>query len=141
MSGAPQSTDVAHPHARELPPEAYRRMSQVLRVGLLIASALLLVAVFVFLRDHPVVTLSSVLSSNPIGDYLDPGDLLRGLLSGHSQAFLTLGVLVLVITPIARVSTGCWYFLRNAEREMALITAIVLVLLLVGLLVLGPLLR
>ncbi|MGI0132912.1 MAG: DUF1634 domain-containing protein [Thermoplasmata archaeon] len=124
-----------------LPPIAYHRMALVLRVGLAIAGGLLAVALVAYLRDHPGGTLPSILEHNPIGAYLDPVGLVSGLMQVHAQAFLTLGILVLVATPLARVATGCYYFVRGEDRPLARISAIVLVLLIVGILVLGPLLR
>lgn len=126
---------------RELPAEAYVLMSWVLRAGLLIASAFLLGALVMFFAQHPAAQLSVLLGTNPISGYLSPASLGRGIVSGHPQAYLTLGVLVLVVTPLGRVLTGCWYFLHNEEREMALVSGTVLALLLFGLLVLGPFLR
>ena len=133
------------PHTRvrrhELPDVAYARMALVLRLGLVVSAVILLAGLAAFLLEHPSEMLTNLLSSNPIQQYLDPFQLARGLLAGHSQSLLTIGVVVLVLTPIFRVATGWYYFLQDGERAMAAVTFTVLVLLLLGLLVLGPLLR
>jgi uncharacterized membrane protein len=82
-----------------------------------------------------------VLSTNPILGYLSFPGLGSGLASGAVEAFLTLGLVVLVATPIVRVLSGFYYFRRGGERAMTMITLVVLVMLLVGLLVIGPLVR
>ncbi len=133
MSGA--TTD---PEERRLSPEAYRRMVIVLRAGLGLAVAILLGALVAYLLTYPNATSQAILATNPILRYLSPGGLVQGLAAGHREAFLTLGLLVLLATPILRVATGAYYFYQDGEREMAAITTTVFVLLLVGLLVIGP---
>lgn len=124
-----------------LPPEAYRVMARVLRSGLLLAAALLVASLVDFVLRHPGVSLADVLAANPIEGYLTPASLATGLLGGHAQAFLTLGILVLVATPILRVGTGWYYFYRVHDVPLARVAAVVTALLLVGILVVGPLLR
>ncbi len=48
---------------------------------------------------------------------------------------------VLVATPVVRVITGTAAFLHHGERRMAALTAVVLALLVLGLFVIGPLVR
>jgi len=124
-----------------LPEAAYRRMAQVLRVGLAISGVLLGVALVAFVAKHPGITLSNVLGANPIEDYLTFPGLVSGVVEGHTQAYLTIAILVLVLTPLARVVTGLYYFARAKDRPLARISLAVLVLLVFGILVLGPLFR
>ncbi len=129
------------PPGPTLPPEAYRRMSLVLRVGLGASIVVLLASLGAYLAEHPSVPYLSVVDSNPILTYLGLGGLLSGIAQGHVEAYLTLGLLVLVATPIVRVISGFYFFERGHEREMAAVTLSVFLLLLFGLLVLGPLVR
>lgn len=129
--------DTGHP----LPPQAYHRMALVLRLGLLLAGGFLAVALIAFLHEHPDESLATVLQANPILSYLDPSGLAHGLETGRAQAFLTVGILLLVVTPFARVATGLYYFVREGDRALVRISATVLLLLVVGVLVVGPLLR
>jgi len=124
-----------------LPPEAYVRMTLVLRVGLGLSLAILIGGLAAYILVHPGATSESVLSTNPILGYLSFPGLGSGLASGAVEAFLTLGLVVLVATPIVRVLSGFYYFRRAGERAMTMITLVVLVMLLVGLLVIGPLVR
>ena len=132
-------TTVATPE--RLPDEAYRRMTLVLRVGLVASLGVLLTGLVAYLLKHPGDTSSSALSSNPILNYLSAGGLVTGLAQGHVEAYLTVGLLVLVATPIVRVLSGFYYFRKGHERAMAAITLTVFGLLLFGLFVLGPLIR
>jgi len=54
---------------------------------------------------------------------------------------LALGLIVPVATPIVRVAWGLYYFRQDHERAMTGIALVVLVLLLLGALVIGPLIR
>jgi uncharacterized membrane protein len=128
------------PSSSTLPAEAYRRISWVLRIGVACAAVLLAAALLDFLRRHPGASFSTFLGENPIRDYLSLPGLVSGIEEGHSEAILTLGILVLVATPLARVATGWYYFQRGGDRPLARIALAVLALLLVGILVLGPLL-
>jgi uncharacterized membrane protein len=121
-----------------LSPAAYTRMTLVLRAGLGLAVAILLGSIVAYLITYPNATSQAILAANPIAGYLSPGGLVTGLASGRGEAFLTLGLLVLLATPILRVATGAYYFYQDGEREMAAITTTVFVLLLVGLVLIGP---
>jgi uncharacterized membrane protein len=125
----------------ELPSAAYRRTAIVLRVGLGISLSMLVLALVAYLVENPGASLTSTVTVNPIVGYLTAGGLAHGLAAGAPAAFLTLGIYVLVATPVVRVLTGCYYFERGRERTMTLVTLSVLILLLVGLFVLGPLIR
>lgn len=124
-----------------MPPSAYAKMALVLRIGLLAALAILAAAITAFCLAHPSTTPAAVITTNPILRYLGLAPLWQGLARGTVEAYLTLGVLVLLATPILRVLSGFYYFRRGREVEMSAITFAVLALLLFGLLVLGPALR
>ena len=124
-----------------LPDEAYRRTTLLLRGGLLSAVAVLLGSLAAYLAENPNASSSSVISSNPVVQYLSLGGLGHGLATGAPQAYLALGVFVLIATPLLRVAAGVYYFGRGGERVMTWVTFTVLVLLLLGVLVFGPLIR
>jgi uncharacterized membrane protein len=126
---------------RTLPPSAYLRMAIVLRVGLFASLALLIGALAAYLLIHPAAMSGAAISSNPILQFLNLPGLAGGLGAGNPAAYLTLGLLVLVATPIVRVASGFYYFRRGGERTMAGVTLAVILMLLFGLLVLGPLVR
>jgi uncharacterized membrane protein len=124
-----------------LPAAAYSRMTFVLRAGLLSSLAILAVTLGVYLVEEPTATSQGIIGSNPALRYLSLTSLGSGLAAGSPVAYLTLGVLVLVATPVVRVLSGFYYFERGGERTMAGLTVTVFALLLVGLLVIGPLVR
>ena len=124
----------------DLPPEAYRRMAGVLRAGL---AAALIAFVAGLVADLALRASSrwSPGAANPYRGYLSPAGLAAGLAAGAPVAYLTLAVLLLVATPLARVCTGLYYFERHGERAIAAIALAVFLLLLFGLFLLGPLVR
>ena len=135
----PNSTPTLDPPAvHRLPDAAYVRMTFVLRLGLGLALVILGGGIVAYLLANPGETSQSVLSSNPILGYLSVPGLGSGLADGSIGAVLTLGLIVLVATPIVRVVSGLYYFRKVGERAMTAITFSVLVLLLLGLLVIGP---
>jgi len=140
MSVAPALASGPAP-VRPLPPEAYARMTLVLRLGLIVALAILGGGVVVYVLVNPGMTSSAVLSNNPILNYLSVAGLGSGLATGSVSAVLTLGLIVLVATPILRVVSGLYFFAKVGERAMAAITFTVLLLLLLGILVIGPFVR
>ena len=127
--------------AHRLPAEAYVRMTLVLRLGLGLSLAILGGGIVAYLVANPAETSQSVLAANPILAYLSVPGLGSGLAAGSIGAVLTLGLIVLVATPIVRVVSGLYYFRKVGERAMTGITLTVLLLLLLGLLVIGPYVR
>lgn len=124
-----------------LPPVAYARMTLVLRLGLGISLTLFMAGLVAYLLQNPGASSSSVLSGNLILGYLSLPGLASGLASGSPGALLSLGLLALVATPIVRVLSGFYYFREAGERAMTAITLVVFVLLMVGLLLIGPYVR
>jgi uncharacterized membrane protein len=141
MSSSSESPPSRSLPVKPLPPEAYVRMSVVLRAGLGLALVILGGGLVAYVLTHPGASSSSILSENPVLSYLSVGGLTSGLASGSVEAFLTLGLVVLVATPIVRVLSGFYYFRRARERAMTAITFGVFALLLVGLLLVGPYVR
>ena len=127
--------------APELPPRTYRALTWVLRVGLLVAVVFLGVALAVLVARSPFAESGAYISTNPLTRYLNLRSLATGLASGSPSAYLTLGVFALIATPVARVVGGTLAFVQTGERRMTAITLAVLGLLLVGLFVVGPVVR
>ncbi len=59
--------------------------------------------------------------------------LLRGLAHGDPLAFLQLGILLLILTPVLRVAMTVWLFAAEGDGVFVGIAAVVLVVLLLGL--------
>lgn len=60
--------------------------------------------------------------------------LVAAILAGHSQALIMLGVLLLILTPVARVAFAAVAFAMQRDRVYLGITLLVLLILLYGLL-------
>ncbi len=133
--GPPPSASPAEP---ALPDRVYLSMARLLRTGLIVSVVLLVASLAALLvRSHAAAS-GPWVSSNPVGKYLGLGDLARGLVAGTPEAYLTIGVLALIATPVLRVASGTVAFLRHGDRKLGEITLVVLALLLLGLFVLGP---
>lgn len=125
----------------ELPPSVSFRMALVLRLGLVVALALLAGGLAALVVRSAGSDAGGWVSSNALVPYLDLRRFAGGLAAGAPSAYLTLGVYALIATPVARVATGLGGFVAHGERRMGALTSVVLALLLVGLLVVGPLVR
>ncbi len=97
MTDASAAAAEPAPHP-QLPAAAYRNTALVLRIGLAIALAILLVALIAYLVQNPGASESSAVATNPIVGYLTGAGLVGGLASGAPAAYLTLGVYALVAT-------------------------------------------
>lgn len=124
-----------------LPPAAHRVISWQLRIGLVVSLVLIVTFLALYAARNDPESLDHVVAHNPILSFLSGSGLLAGLVAFRPEAYLTVGVLVLIATPVLRVATGLHYFHQNRERSMALVTGTVLALLLLGLFVFGPLIR
>lgn len=58
--------------------------------------------------------------------------LLPGLRHGRGQAVVTVGLLVLILTPVVRVAMSFAMFVRQGDRSFAAMTALVLFLILLS---------
>lgn len=118
-----------------------RHLGQLLRVGVLVAVALFGLGAIDYVLRHPHTGLIAAVNANPIGNYLSLGGLASGIAAGHAQPIIVFGLLVLIATTVLRVAISAAYFAGRSERESAGLGALVTGLLIVGLTVIGPLLR
>jgi uncharacterized membrane protein len=106
--------------------DIHRGISHVLRGGLLVS-----VGVFV-----AGLAISALEGTSFPSTTVEPERLLVDLVHLRPQALLTLGVLILILTPVARVAVSVVAVLKAGDRTYAAITAIVL-LNLIGAFLLG----
>lgn len=106
----------------------------LLRVGVLLAAAVVLMGGFLYLAhegNHHADY--SVFQSEP--RYLrTPSLVLRDAFSGEPKAIIELGLLLLILTPVARVVFSIVAFVRERDRMYVVMTLIVLGVLLYSLL-------
>lgn len=125
----------------DLPDVAYTDMTRALRAGLILSLVILVGALVAYLIANPSETFEQVIATNPILQYLGLVSLANALAHGVPEAYLTLGILVLLVTPIVRVVTGLYFFHKHGERTIARIALVVTILLIVGLVVVGPIIH
>jgi uncharacterized membrane protein len=112
-------------------------ISRILRAGVIASVTLIVVGMIVSFVQHPDYLSSSDVLDSAVG----PGAtfphefdaLLSSLRQMRGEAIVTLGLLVLIATPMMRVAVSVVAFFRHRDRTYALITAAVLCLLLLSL--------
>lgn len=115
-------------------------IGNVLRYGVLISGIVILTGVLRLAASSSYSDTSSFLTYNPntiphsIFDYSLNG-LLRGLAAFNPYSLIELGVILLIATPVSRVSISVFLFAAERDRLYIVITAVVLCLLLFSMLV------
>jgi uncharacterized membrane protein len=102
-------------------------VSLALKVGIYAAVALVGVGVALMVGDGR--------SPLEVAPGLDPGSLVADLVALRPSAFLWLGVIVVLATPPIRVATALIGYLRDGEREMALVALLILAVIALGVVV------
>jgi len=98
-------------------------MSTILRLGVLVSCSLFLVGILADAVD-PIAFGTIKPSHIPL--------LFHALIHGSPAAMLHIGVLVLLVTPVARVAAMVWTFARERDTTFAVISIGVLLLLIVS---------
>jgi uncharacterized membrane protein len=93
-----------------------RGIAHVLRGGVLLSVGVLLAG----------LVIAAIEGSGFPSQVLEPGQLLGPLVRFRPQALLSLGVLILVLTPVVRVALSLVGFLKERDGTYVAITAIVL---------------
>jgi uncharacterized membrane protein len=113
-------------------------ISNVLRVGVIASVALIVVGTVLVFMQHPAYLnspdeLPKIVSTGATFPHTFDV-LLVGLRGLQGEAVVTLGLLVLMGTPVIRVAVSMIAFIYNRDRVYTLITAAVLCLLFISLL-------
>ena len=103
------------------------RIARLLKVGTYAAIALIALGV--------VLLVAAGRSPLEIAPVLDPGTFLADLGAIRPAPFLWLGIFVVLATPSARVVTALAGYVRAGEREMALVAALILAVVALGVVV------
>lgn len=107
-------------------------MGRLLQVGVLVASFVMLVGGIVYLRAHQgAIPDYRVFQSGPQG-LRHVGGVISGVATGDPAAIIQLAVLLLIATPVARVLFALVAFGLERDKLYVGISAIVLVVLLMG---------
>jgi len=106
-------------------------ISNVLRIGVFLSAAVIVVgAVLYYAVGH---------AGAALGYPHTLGEVLPALRAGNFQAIITVGLLILLATPIARVAVSIVAFLLEGDWRYVVVTSIVLTLLLGSVFILGAL--
>jgi uncharacterized membrane protein len=104
-------------------------MGGLLRTGVVLAAAIVLVGGAVYLTRHRVpVTNYGVFQGEP-GDLRSVSGIFHEALAFHGRGLIQLGLLVLIATPVARVAFSFFAFLYERDWTYVLVTLFVLGLL------------
>lgn len=101
-----------------------RPVSRVLLIGMEISMALMLIGV-ILLITHTGSKFSTV---------LPPAKALSECMKLHAQGWLSLGILALIVTPVARVIMAIISFAWIRDRKYALVSVVVFTAMMTGLL-------
>jgi uncharacterized membrane protein len=109
-------------------------ISVLLRSGVLLAAAIVLIGGVLYLARHPdAPTAYHVFHGEP-QELRHPELVLRSALSGRADAIIQLGLLLLILTPVARVAFSVAAFAIERDVMYVVMTLIVLAVLLYSLL-------
>ena len=108
-------------------------MSGILRVGVVVAAALVATGGVVYLLRVGGQTPHYGSFSVAARSLRDPATIARDAFRGQSTALIELGLIVLVLTPVARVTFALLAFLRLRDRLYVAFSAVVLTVLIFSL--------
>ncbi len=128
----PLTTPPERPDAHVSTDELRLVVARVLLLGVSLSAILVLAG---FIASLAVGWDGSLVGAAPGGDPTDVGALAEGLRNLRPQAIAQLGLLTLILTPMARVAASLVLFAVERDRTYVLISLFVLVILVAGLLV------
>lgn len=96
--------------------------------GVILSASIILLGVILLLLHHPDSFSNLNLQSFP----QTPASLWAGLVALHSQAFIVTGLLLLIATPVLRVTVSVIAFALEHDRLYVVITLLVLAILITG---------
>lgn len=108
-------------------------IGRLLQAGVFIAAMVTLVGAVVLLAREGGTPARFGTFRGAIPELLSVSGVIRGTLALDGRAIVQLGLILLILTPVARVALTLWAFVRQHDRLYVLVTTIVLVLLLYGL--------
>jgi uncharacterized membrane protein YfcA/uncharacterized membrane protein len=126
-----QPSDADRDRRMSLVRQAELLISNVLRGGVLLSAIIILIGVIMHYA-RPAVAASAGL-----GYPHTLGEVIPAILAGNAQAVITLGLLVLLATPVLRVAVSIGAFALEHDWLYVGVTTLVLALLLASILVLG----
>ncbi len=134
----PDASVASLPEDPTFPPSAYEQLTRLLRGGVIGFFLLAMVGLIADLAQNPSETVSTLLGSTPAAGFASIGVFARSLVALQPSAIIILGVYVMVAVTITRVFYAMVDFYRGGERTLGGLSAVVVLLLFLGLFVLAP---
>lgn len=106
----------------------------LLRTGVFLAAAVVLIGGVLYLAHSGQMRPHYHVFHGEPSDLRSPGGVVREALTGRPDAIIELGMLLLILTPIARVMFSVVAFVRERDLMYVIMTLVVLTLLLYSLL-------
>jgi len=111
-------------------------ISHVLRAGVIIAGAITLLGIVLFIalgtRTGQSLSVHQILHGGPPIP-LTPDEILKGVDTGKPLEIVYLGLFVLILTPVTRVAMTMVLFTKQRDWTFVVLTSIVLGVLILGL--------
>lgn len=108
-------------------------IGQVLRAGMLLAFAVTLIGLFIYLLHHSSAMPDYRVFHSVSQGLLHPGKLLPEAIHGNPLAIIQFGILLLIATPVARVAFLVGAFALERDRMYVFVSGLVLAVLLYSL--------
>lgn len=112
-------------------------MGRLLQIGVLLASAIVLVGGILYVHAHAAAPMDYRTFASEPAFLRHPSRLFRHLATGDGAAIVQLGILLLIATPIARVVFAVIAFAIERDRLYVAVSLFVLTVLMVSLLYLS----
>lgn len=124
------------PHLESTHPEESLeiRVAALLRAGVILAVAVVFLGAVILLARHGVETVDYRVFRGEPRMLRTPQGIVEGAGELRGRAIIDLGLLLLILTPVARVAFSAVAFFRARDRLYTAITALVLLILLYSLL-------
>lgn len=108
-------------------------VGNLLRVGVIISAAVVLVGGIIYLTRHGTDETDLKVFHGEPADLRTPVGVIEDALTLQGRGLIQLGLLLLIATPVARVAFSVWAFARQRDRTYVLVTLTVLGVLLFSL--------
>ena len=108
-------------------------IGRLLQFGVILAAVVTLIGATLLLMRNGGSIADFAVFKGASPELRSVGAIVRGVIALDGRAITQLGLVLLILTPVARVAVTLWAFLRQHDRLYVLVTSIVLVLLLYGL--------
>jgi uncharacterized membrane protein len=136
MSGTPESPAPAAPHEDHRVVRVEIVISWVLRIGVVTSLAIVLLGLALVFVQHPAflssgAELPDLTRFGAVFPHTLP-DVFQGIAHTRGEAIVAIGLLLLILTPVARVAVSILAFLYQRDRPFTFITLTVLIILLMS---------